>query len=196
MKKIWLFFCITLLSFGAMDKNSLFEKFEKMDSMEFNRLLKKAYNCIDREDFVCAEKNWSKLRVYANNQEDMKSIERLYYSIKSAKKAKEQRLRASNSRDKRISFKYCKKGSGKGIMTCEMLVDGKYDGSIYYTAKENNIYRIFIMGSKNASINEGYYDVSMSRVWTTKCGKSQVNRTGTLSQALYKFAECSINGHY
>ena len=59
----------------------------------------------------------------------------------------------------------------------------------------------FILGSKNASINSGFYDTNLHRVWTTSCGDSVYGRSHQkfvyeLSKALYMYANCSINGVY
>lgn len=201
MRYIFLILLSTLL-FASMSDFDQFEQFDKQDKQEFNSLKNKIQKCIKKWDFECAQNDIKKIKRYVTSKKDSKIIADLKIALSNEKYKKqeyEERKRRANAK-KSIRIGNCHNGSN-GAMMCTLYVNGSYDGNIFYKLKSNGDYDIFILGSKNAYTNSGFYDTNLHRVWTTRCGDSVFGRSEKkfvydLSKALYMYANCSINGVY
>ncbi len=201
MRYVFLILLSTLL-FASMSDFDQFEQFDKQDKQEFNSLKNRIQKCIKKWDFECASSNIKKIKKYVTSKKDSKVIADLKVALSNEKYKKqeyEEAKRRANAK-KTIRIGNCHSGSGGAIM-CSLNVNGSYDGNIFYKLKSNGDYDIFILGSKNASTNSGFYDTNLHRVWTTSCGDSVYGRSHQkfvydLPKALYMYANCSINGVY
>ncbi len=201
MKKIFyiLIFVTSLVFAGGFNDFSQFEKFEKADMKTFLFLKREAKKCIKDRDFNCSKEKIKSMKKYIVTKKDKSVIIALKESLADEmRKKREEELAALNS-NKHIRLSDCRKSSsGHDTNVCTIYVNGKYDGGVFYYYNHDNskLINIFILGSKNAKINNGYYDTSLNSVWTTNCGKTRIGEVRSLSKALYYFANCSINGRY
>jgi len=193
---------VSTLLFASMSDFDQFEQFDKQDKQEFNSLKKKIQKCIKKWDFECANKKIKKIKKYVTSKKDSKVITDLKIALSNEKYKKQEHEEAQRRANAKKSIKItnCQNGSG-GATMCTLYVNGNYDGNIFYKLKSNGDYDIYILGSKNAFTNSGFYDTSLHRVWTTSCGDSVFGRSSKkfvydLSKALYMYANCSINGVY
>lgn len=207
MVKILLILFASLSLYAQSSEFEMFKKFEKQDKSEFKVLKSKIEKCIKNWDFVCAQKDLSLLKNYVTTKNDVETVVRLKNNLsyeKDRKKRQEEeallKQKIAHSR-KSIRIGDCRNGNG-GYRGCSLYVNGSYDGSIFYKLKNDNTYDIYILGSKNAGSNGGYYSTSLHSVWTTQCGDSVFGSSSKkifvydLEKALYMYADCYINGTY
>ncbi|WP_353662903.1 hypothetical protein [Hydrogenimonas sp. SS33] len=141
------------------------------------------------------------IRRYVSTKKDSRTIAQLQEALKREETRYEAARQANRHYD--IAIRGCKNGAGSAIM-CTLYVDGRYDGNIFYKSRSdgNDGFDIFILGSKHAGASMGgYYDTSLHRVWTTKCGDSVFGASPrimvySISDALMMYAECAVNGKY
>lgn len=201
MRYILLILTCTYL-FANMTEKEQFEYFDKQDKKEFKLLKGKINKCIKDWNFSCADSKLKIIKRYVTSKKDVQTIRRLKNILlneKSKKRAQEEAQRRANAY-KSIKITDCQNRSG-GTVMCTLYVNGNYDGNIFYKLKDTDKYNIFILGSKNAATNSGYYDIKLHSVWTTRCGDSVFGRSNRISvydisTALNMFANCSINGRY
>jgi hypothetical protein len=193
---------VLLISILLADDFSAFEQFDNMDKTNFKKYEQKINNCIKEWKFECAKENLNKIKRYITKKSDNNTISSLWsklYAEQDKKERYEEAKRRANA-NKSIELKNCQSASG-GARMCSMYVNNRYDGNIFYKLKNDGNYNIFILGSKNAKNNSGFYDTKLHRVWTTYCGDSVFGASKKvhvydLSKALYMYANCSINGRY
>jgi len=197
-----LFIAFLFVNLLLADDFAAFEQFDNMDKINFKKYEQKINNCIKEWKFECAKENLSKIKRYITQKSDNNIISSLWDKLDAEQDKKEQyeeSKRIANSH-KYITLKNCQNASG-GSRMCTIYVNNSYDGNIYYKLKNDGNYNIFILNSKNAKNNSGFYDTKLHRLWTTYCGDSVFGVSKKiyvydLSKALYMYANCSINGRY
>ncbi len=185
-----------------MDDFEQFEAFDNQDKKEFNNLENQINNCIEEWDFECAANKIRKIKKFVTSKKDATTISNLQAALADAKEKKrayEEAQRRANAK-KSFTIGNCQNARDGAIM-CTLRVKGEYDGNIFYKLENDGKYNIFILGSKNASNCQGFYDTTLHRVWTTRCGDSvfgasQKRFVYDLSSALKMYASCAINGNY
>lgn len=201
-----LFFSFSLYAqTGDLD---MFDQFEKQDKQEFVHLKKQIEKCIKNWNFSCAQKKLAQIKNYATTKKDVQDIRNLKTELADARYEKrrqdeERRLKEELARaHKSVQIGNCQRGTNSYEM-CQLFVDRKRDGFIFYKLKDTNTYDIYIQGSKSvAAGNGGYYSMSLNSVWTTQCGDSVFGHHAkrifvyNLSKALYLYANCFVNGKY
>jgi hypothetical protein len=108
MKSLLIIVLLFSFSFAdSFDDFSSFEQFEKQDKQEFNRLKKKAKDCINNWDFNCARDSLYQMKKYITTKKDSKTINNLWdslYAEEDRKKRNEEAQRRANAKkDIRIS---------------------------------------------------------------------------------------------
>ncbi len=208
LQKILIIFLLFSLSsvvfangFNSFDQ---FNKFDKQDKQEFDRLKKETKHCIINWDFDCARNNLGKMKKYITSRKDNTIISSLWDDLYAQKREKERQEEAQRQAEeaqrqansnKSINITDCSYTNWNRQTMCTLNVNGSYDGNIVYYYK-NNVYNIFITGSNSASIISGGYNPSLNNIDTTACGESSIGSVNSVSQALYMYANCAINGHY
>lgn len=192
------FIIIIFFALGATAKMSdfaQFAQFEKRDKQMFSQLKQEIKQCIDTDNFSCAQKKLHQIKQYVTSKHNVQTVRALKKSLAQAIEQK----RALAQHNKSIRITNCQYKNSSTTM-CTLYVNGQYDGNIFYKRKDDT-FTIYILGSKNATTTEGFYDPNLHRVWTTRCGDSVYNRSNQrfvykIGTALYMFANCAINGKY
>ncbi len=172
-----------------------FAAFEKEDAKNFSSLKSQIQSCIENKNFQCAEKKLQEIKQYVSTKKDSQTIAYLQNRLQEEENYQQEIANANKS----ISIRNCRPSSG-GKNLCNLYVNGKYDGNIFYYNRDDS-YIIFILGSKNARNIDGAYRPSLHDVWTTECKSSVFDRSDKimvyqLSDALFLYANCAINGKY
>ena len=190
-------FIIPLFSFAGNYDFNAFDKFDRMDKQEFNRLKKEVKKCINNWNFDCARSKLYKMKKYITSKKDNKMIDNLWNELNREEEAKtryEEAQRRANS-NRTYSIENCYAGAD-GAKCCSLIIDGEDKGHICYQwDSSSNDYKIFPVWGANIDVN-GYYDPNLHMIWTTKCGDSSAGSVYGISSALDKFANCVANGYY
>ena len=199
MNKLSAFFILPLFLFAGINDFSAFDKFDRMDKQEFNRLKKEVKKCINNWNFDCARDKLYKMKRYITSKKDNQIISSLWNKFYEEKRAKE-RYEKENEEIKANSSKYvyisdCYDGAD-GARCCSLYINGEKEGTFCYQWNSSyKHYDIFSLFGANFSVR-GYYAPSLHMIWTTKCGDSSAGSVYSVSEAVREYANCVANGHY
>jgi len=195
MNKLSAFFILPLFLFAGINDFSAFDKFDRMDKQEFNRLKKEARRCINNWNFDCARNRLYKMKKYITSKKDNKIIDNLWSDLnkeEDIKRKYEVARRANSSKSIYIGSCY----NGTGARCCALYINEEKEGTFCYKWNSSyNHYDIFSLFGANFSVI-GYYAPSLHMIWTTKCGDSSAGSVYSISEAIRKYANCVANGHY
>ncbi len=184
------FILINLLFGFSFNDFDQFEQAEKLDKQNFNAIKKEALKCIKSWDFKCAKYKISKLKKYISTKKDMVQIKNLKEKLA---EEKIKQYKATN-KNKDILIKNCNYASWNRHTTCSLFINGKYEGTIWYYPNDD-LYNIQI-SSNSVTANAGYYNPKLHYTHTVNCGDSTTFKTRGITQSLYQYANCYINGNY
>lgn len=187
------------------------EEVAKLNNKKYINLMKKYKSkkikkCIKGleyylQDYTNPNFDW----ISRNNIKALKILYRRYYNTnipqKIAKVYKEyykkhlKYMSELTNKAKSINIKNCYNGADEA-RCCFIYANNEKRGILCYKWNSNyNHYDIFPVAFSGIAEN-GYYESNYHRVWSADCGYSNFNSVYGISDALYKIANCAINGHY